>query len=117
MAAKLLGTAYVYGVDEGPVPMPTTAAVSAFSTSKSYSNTQTVMSKVGNVIAKRMDDTRVTGTITLNYKTAYAPIALGATILFDGITYSITGLNDSHTNNGYRELTYNIELKQYVTPA
>lgn len=115
---KELGTAYVFGTPVGATGLaPANCSVLSFSTTKSYGNVQEVLSQDGNVLAKRMDDRRTTGTITLAYKAAFAPLVLGTTIAYDGTTYNITGVNNSHTNNGFRESSYNIELKEYITPA
>ena len=116
MAAITKGTpVYLWGTNEEI----TNAVVTAISTTKSYGNVQTVTNFQGNEVEKRMDDVIETGTVTLQYKAAFAPASVGDnfTTDFDGTseTYYITGIGESHTNNGFRETTYNIKKTEYVT--
>jgi hypothetical protein len=109
---------YVWGTNE----TITNANVTNISTTKSYGNVQTVVNFQGNEIEKRMDDTVETGTVTLQYEAAFAPATAGSNITFPGagasgadVVFYITGIADSHTNNGFRETTYNIKKTEYIT--
>ena len=121
MAEITQGTpVYVWGTNE----QITSANVTNISTTKSYGNVQSVVNFKGNEIEKRMDDTVETGTMTLQYQDAFAPATAGSTITIPGagasgadVIFYITGIADSHTNNGFRETTYNIKKTEYVTPA
>ena len=119
MAAITKGTpVYVWGTNE----TITNANVTNISTTKSYGNVQTVVNFQGNEIEKRMDDTVETGTVTLQYEAEFAPATAGSNITFPGagasgadVVFYITGIADSHTNNGFRETTYNIKKTEYIT--
>ena len=119
MAAITKGTtAYIWGTNEAI----TDANVTNISLTKSYGNVQTVVNFNGNEIEKRMDDTIETGTMTLQYESAFAPASAGDNITIPGaaggqadVVFYITGISESHTNNGFRETTYNVKKTEYIT--
>jgi len=119
MAAITKGTpVYVWGTNEAI----TNANVTSISTTKSYGNVQNVVNFNGNEIEKRMDDTIETGTMTLQYEATFSPAAAGSNITIPGagasgadVVFYITGIAESHTNNGFRETTYNVKKTQYIT--
>ena len=122
MAAVEKGTTvYLWGtcIDTSPA----LAVITSISLSKSYANTGVVTSCSGNVLEKRFDDVTYEGTATLQFETGFVAESMGAnlsfTIDFDGTaqTVYITGINESHSNSGFREITYNVKSSEYVSLA
>lgn len=119
MAAITKGTpVFIWGLDESD---PTNAVLNNISLSKTYANVAVATNASGNVVGKRMDDRTYEGTATLQFETLYAPESMGAnlsfTIGFDGasVTVYITGVSESHTNGGFREITYNVKSSEFIT--
>lgn len=105
MAATVLGTAHLYGV-EGTV---SNATVLKFDVKTSFKNQGTTEDESGNEIERRYDDIHNDATITLRLRSAYTVPTLGTTITYNSIVYEIVEHTKNTVNKGFRELTMTIK--------
>lgn len=113
MAAVEKGEVYVFGIDTGAV---TNAVLTSINFDNQYANVSEVLNENGQVVSTRWDDITTTGSCTMQF-TAANDRDLAATFdtfTYDGVTYYITEITDSRTNNGYAEMSFSFEFIDYA---
>lgn len=113
MAATVLGTAHLYGV-EGTV---SNATVLSFRDKESCKNTAETLDEDGNEIERRYDDVHNDATIRVRMRTSYTKPAPGSTLTYDSITYEVVDTEKDTQNKGFREITINLKKSANVTYA
>ena len=115
MAELTVGTVYEWGADGATV---TSGDVQNISISTEYTTSVEVLDADGNVVAVRLDNPVRTGSLTFLYSALdYSIIGAGTktiSIDIDGtaVTYRVTGVSQSQSNEGYREATLNVEYDE-----
>mgnify|MGYP007107662844 CR=1 FL=1 len=113
MAAVVKGTAHVYGVS-GTV---TNATVLAFSRKKMTANNGQTENEDGNVIERRYDDITTEATITIRAKSAYTEPAIGDTLTYDSVKYTVESVDEKQQNKGFNEYTLSLKTSEGITLA
>lgn len=113
MAATILGTAHLYGV-EGTV---SNATVLSFRDKASCKNTAETMDESGNEIERRYDDLHNEVAIGVRMRTSYSIPAPGSTITYNAVTYEVVDTEKSTQNKGFRELTINAKKSAGISYA
>ncbi|WP_395736276.1 hypothetical protein [Prosthecobacter sp.] len=103
MAATILGTAHLYGV-EGTV---SNATVLSFRDKESAKNTAETIDENGNEIERRYDDVHNEVSIRVRARSGYTKAAPGSTITYNAITYEVVDTEKDTQNKGFREYTIN----------
>ena len=105
MAATVLGTAHLYGV-EGTA---SNATVLSFRDKASAKNTAETIDENGNEIERRYDDLHNEATMNVRMRTSYSIPAPGSTLTYNSVTYEVVDTEKATQNKGYRELTINLK--------
>ena len=111
MAATVLGTAHLYGL-EGTV---SNATVLKFDVKQSCKNLATTEDETGVEIERRYDDIHYDATITLRLRTAYSLPAIGSTMSYNSITYEVVEHTKNTVNKGFRELTLTLKKSEGIS--
>lgn len=111
MAATVLGTAHLYGV-EGTI---TNATVLKFDDKLSAKNTATTADEDGNEIERRYDDFHNDASITLRMRSGYSIPNPGTTLTYNSVTYEVVDASKSTQNKGFREVTLTIKKSAEIT--
>ena len=113
MAAITKGAnVHVFGIDTGTF---TDAVITSISFDDAFNNTAEIKNEAGNVIEERMDDVHTTGSLTLNFESAYTPTAMGGQFTYDSVIYYLTGRTKTLSHDGYAEWSYNFKTSEYIT--
>lgn len=110
MAALTKGTVYVFGT--GTV---TSAQVQSSSITDDYGIRVEVKDSDGNIVGEGLGAPQKTGDITLLVETGYETPDPGDAITYDGTGFWITGVEESMTNDGYKEVTLTVEYIASIT--
>lgn len=114
MAAKVQGTAHLYGVG-GAI---TGVTVNSFRDREAPANTGQVENEIGNVIERRYDDTTNEGQIEVTLRSGYTiPSSKGTLLTYDGTDWEIQSVEKNSVKKGYRTLVLNVKKSELVTPA
>ena len=113
MAATVLGTSHLYGV-EGTVSNTT---VLKFDVKQSCANVASTEDESGKVIERRYDDVTYDATITLRLRTSYTLPAIASTLTYNSIVYEIVEHTKNTVNKGFRELSMTLKKSEGVTYA
>jgi len=113
MAATVLGTAHLYGV-EGTV---SNATVLSFRDKASCKNTAETMDETGNEIERRYDDLHHDATMRVRMRTSYSIPAPGSTLTYNAVTYEVVDTEKDTQNKGFREITLNLKNSAGITYA
>lgn len=111
MAATILGTAHLYGI-EGTV---TNATVMKFSEKTSCSLTASTEDENGKVIERRYDDITYDATITLRMRTSYTRPTIGSTLSYNSVTYEVVEHTKDTGNKQFRDLTMTLKKSEGIT--
>ncbi|WP_395753323.1 hypothetical protein [Prosthecobacter sp.] len=103
MAATVLGTAHLYGL-EGTY---SNATVLSFRDKESCKNTSETMDENGNEIERRYDDLHNEVSLRVRARTSFSKPAPGSTIGYNAITYEVVDTEKETQNKGHREYTIN----------
>ncbi len=111
MAATVLGTAHLYGI-EGTV---SNATVLKFDVKQSCANVSTTENESGVVVERRYDDITFDATITLRLRSSYTLPAIGSTMSYNSITYEVVEHTKNTVNKGFRELSMTLKKSEGIT--
>lgn len=104
MAALNKGTAYVFGT--GTV---TSAQVQSSSLTDDFGIRVEVKDSDGNIVGEGLGAPQRTGDITLLISNVYAIPEPGDSLTYDGSPFWITGVEESMSNDNYKEVTLKVE--------
>lgn len=104
MALLEKGTAYVFGT--GTV---TGAQVQSSSITDDYGIRVDVKNSDGNIVGEGLGAPQKTGDISLLVSSTYTTPSPGDAILYEGTSFWITGVDESFTNDGYKEVSLKVE--------
>ena len=118
MAAVIKGETYVFGIDSGAV---TNAVLTSINFNSEFANTGQVLNEDGQIVHERMDDLQTTGSATMQF-TASNTMDLTDVdnvdqFTYDGVTYYITEITKTSTNNGFAEMSFNFEYVDHTSNA
>lgn len=111
MAATVLGTAHLYGV-EGTVSNTT---VLKFDVKQSCANVSATEDENGKVIERRYDDITYDATITLRLRTSYTLPSIGSTLTYNSVVYEVVEHTKNTVNKGFRELSMTLKKSEGIT--
>lgn len=111
MAAKVFGTAHLYGVS-GTI---SNATVTDFKNKSSLKNTAETQNESGNEIERRRDDQHNEATITIKIRTGYTIPEPGSTLVYETVTWEIVDVEKVQNNRGHRLVTLNLLNSEFVT--
>ena len=118
MAAVIKGETYVFGIDSGAV---TNAVLTSINFNSEFANTGQVLNEDGQIVHERMDDLQTTGSASMQF-TASNTMDLTDVdnvdqFTYDGVTYYITEITKTSTNNGFAEMSFNFEYVDHTSNA
>jgi hypothetical protein len=113
MAATVLGTAHLYGI-EGTV---SNATVLKFDVKQSCKNVAVTEDETGREIERRYDDIHYDASLTIRLRTSYSLPAIGSTLTYNSIVYEVVEHTKNTTNKGFRELTLTVKKSEAVAYA
>lgn len=118
MAAVIKGETYVFGIDSGVVA---NAVLTSISFDSEFAVQASVLNESGQIVHERMSDLRTTGTATMQFTAAntndLTDVLNADQFTYDGVTYWLTEITDSRTNNGFAELTFSFEYADHTANA
>ena len=118
MAAVIKGETFVFGIDSGVV---TNAVLTSINFNNEFVNQGQVLNEDGQIVHERMDDLQTTGSCTMQFTASntYDLTDVGSVdqFTYDGVTYWLTEITKSKTNNGFAELSFNFEYVDHTTNA
>ncbi len=104
MALLEKGTAYVFGT--GTV---TGAQVQSSSITEDFGLRVEVKDADGNLVGEGLGDAQATGDITLLISSSYTVPSPGDALTYEGTAFWIIGVEESASNDAYREVTLKVE--------
>jgi hypothetical protein len=118
MAAVIKGEAFVFGIDSGAV---TNAVLTSINFNNEFANQGQVLNEDGQIVHERMDDLQTTGSCTMQFTAAndrdLTDVGSVDQFTYDSVTYYITEITKSRTNNGFAELSFNFEYIDHASNA
>lgn len=118
MAAVIKGETFVFGIDSGVV---TNAVLTSINFNSEFANTGQVLNEDGQIVHERMDDLQTTGSATMQFTASntmdLTDVGNVDQFTYDGVTYWITEISKSRTNNGFAEMSVNFEYVDHTTNA
>jgi hypothetical protein len=114
MAAKIQGSAHLFGISGG-VGVITNATVVSFSLDKEHNNVTETLDELGNKIEDRRDDLHQTGTITLRPRSGFTPFVVGNQAAYNSVQFVFTSEGRAEEQSGHQVLTYNVLTTEYIT--
>lgn len=118
MAAVIKGETYVFGIDSGAV---TNAVLTSINFNSEFANTGQVLNEDGQIVHERMDDLQTTGSATMQFTASntmdLTDVGNVDQFTYDGVTYYITEITKTSTNNGFAEMSFNFEFVDHTTNA
>lgn len=118
MAAVIKGETYVFGIDSGVVA---NAVLTSINFNSEFANTGQVLNEDGQIVHERMDDLQTTGSCTMQFTAAntsdLTDVGNVDQFTYDGVTYYLTEITDSRTNNGFAEYSFNFEYVDHTGNA
>lgn len=114
MAAKVQGTAHLYGVD-GTI---TGVTVNSFRDKGTNANTGKVEDETGNVIERRYDDETHDATVEITLRSGFdIPSVKGTLFTYNTVDYEITGIDLNQAKKAYQTATLNLTMSEGIVPA
>lgn len=118
MAAVIKGETYVFGIDSGAV---TNAVLTSINFNSEFANTGQVLNEDGQIVHERMDDLQTTGSATMQFTASntmdLTDVGNVDQFTYDGVTYYITEITKTSTNNGFAEMSFNFEFVDHTSNA
>jgi len=118
MAAVIKGETYVFGIDSGAV---TNAVLTSINFNSEFANTGQVLNEDGQIVHERMDDLQTTGSATMQFTSSntmdLSDVGNVDQFTYDGVTYYITEITKTSTNNGFAEMSFNFEFVDHTSNA
>ena len=118
MAAVIKGETYVFGIDSGAV---TNAVLTSINFNSEFANTGQVLNEDGQIVHERMDDLQTTGSATMQFTASntmdLTDVGNVDQFTYDSVTYYITEITKTSTNNGFAEMSFNFEFVDHTTNA
>jgi hypothetical protein len=118
MAAVIKGETFVFGIDSGAV---TNAVLTSINFNNEFANQGQVLNEDGQIVHERMDDLQTTGSCTMQFTAAndrdLTDVGSVDQFTYDSVTYYITEITKSRTNNGFAELSFNFEYIDHASNA
>jgi hypothetical protein len=112
MASKTFGSnAHHFGVD-GTV---TNATVNSFTDTVSHGNESEQFDENGNSIERRYDDVTNEVEIDFTIYETHVDLTIGSTIVYNSVTYEITGITKSQQNRDFTRHTVSAKKSEYIT--
>jgi len=116
MAAVLKGAttpAFIWGIDTGVM---TNAVLTSINFDSSFNNSGSVQDELGNIVHERHDDIHVTGsaTMTVSGDTTLDLVDSVDEFTYDSVTYYITDMSVSRSNNSFHEISVTFENIDYA---
>jgi hypothetical protein len=116
MAAKVHGTAFVYGITD---TNPTAAQILSIGVKKSDRNTDKVPNSSGQIVTERDDDQLDVLELEVRYAASYSKPAMSATLTIAGGdfagTYKVTSTDEGQVAQGYATFRITAEKGEYMT--
>jgi len=118
MAAVIKGETYVFGIDSGAV---TNAVLTSINFNSEFANTGQVLNEDGQIVHERMDDLQTTGSATMQFTASntmdLTDVGNVDQFTYDGVTYYITEITKTSTNNGFAEMSFSFEYVDHTSNA
>jgi len=118
MAAVTKGEVFVFGIDSAVV---TNAVLTSITFNSEFANQGQVLNEDGQIVHERLDDVRTSGSCTMQFTASntYDLTDVGNVdqFTYDGVTYWITEITKSRTNNGFAEMSFSFEYADHTTNA
>ena len=118
MAAVIKGETYVFGIDSGAV---TNAVLTSINFNSEFANTGQVLNEDGQIVHERMDDLQTTGSASMQFTASntmdLTDVGNVDQLTYDGVTYYITEITKTSTNNGFAEMSFNFEYVDHTSNA
>jgi hypothetical protein len=118
MAAVIKGETYVFGIDSGAV---TNAVLTSINFNSEFANTGQVLNEDGQIVHERMDDLQTTGSASMQFTASndrdLTDVGNVDQFTYDGVTYYITEITKTSTNNGFAEMSFNFEYVDHTSNA
>ena len=118
MAAVIKGETYVFGIDSGAV---TNAVLTSINFNSEFANTGQVLNEDGQIVHERMDDLQTTGSATMQFTASntmdLTDVGNVDQFTYDSVTYYITEITKTSTNNGFAEMSFNFEFVDHTSNA
>jgi len=118
MAAVIKGETYVFGIDSGAV---TNAVLTSINFNSEFANTGQVLNEDGQIVHERMDDLQTTGSASMQFTASNTMDLTDVNnvdqFTYDGVTYYITEITKTSTNNGFAEMSFNFEYVDHTGNA
>jgi len=118
MAAVIKGETYVFGIDSGAV---TNAVLTSINFNSEFANTGQVLNEDGQIVHERMDDLQTTGSASMQFTASNTMDLTDVNnvdqFTYDGVTYYITEITKTSTNNGFAEMSFNFEYVDHTSNA
>lgn len=118
MAAVIKGETYVFGIDSGAV---TNAVLTSINFNSEFANTGQVLNEDGQIVHERMDDLQTTGSASMQFTASntmdLTDVGNVDQFTYDGVTYYITEITKTSTNNGFAEMSFNFEYVDHTGNA
>lgn len=111
MAAVVKGTAHLYGI----AGTQSNCTVLSFREKKTAANRAQTENESGNVIERRFDDVTYEASITIRQRTSWSAPAIGDTLTYNSVLYTVTDVEKTETNKGFRESTLNLITSEGIT--
>ena len=118
MAAVIKGETYVFGIESGAV---TNAVLTSINFNSEFANTGQVLNEDGQIVHERMDDLQTTGSASMQFTASntmdLTDVGNVDQFTYDGVTYYITEITKTSTNNGFAEMSFNFEYVDHTSNA
>ena len=118
MAAVIKGETYVFGIESGAV---TNAVLTSINFNSEFANTGQVLNEDGQIVHERMDDLQTTGSASMQFTASntmdLTDVGNVDQFTYDGVTYYITEITKTSTNNGFAEMSFNFEYVDQTSNA
>lgn len=113
MAAVVKGTAHLYGLSG----TQSNCTVLSFREKKSCANRAQTENESGNVIERRYDDITHEATIVIRQRSGWTAPAVGDTLTYNSVAYTVQDIEKSEANKGFRESTLNLITSEGISLA
>jgi hypothetical protein len=117
MAAKVHGTAFLYGATgtTGGTVTYTSAQILRYSIRGSDAAVDYVENNDGQRVTMRTDDTTSELDIELAIQSGFTKPVIGNALSFDGVTYAIKSVSDARVQKGWAAYSITAESCEYMT--
>lgn len=111
MSAVVKGTAHLYGLSG----TQSNCTVLSFREKKSCANRAQTENESGNVIERRFDDITQEASITIRQRSAWTAPAVGDTLTYNAVPYTVTDIEKTEQNKGFRESTISLITSEGIS--